>query len=177
MKKISLLLFLAFSGNYILAQSYNTAGGLRLGWELGITAKQRVLKNTTIEGIIHNAYRSDLTSVTVLGAQHYKVLTRRLNIFMGGGVHKGWITNDRILFNNPVGVTAIAGVEFTVRRWNISYDFKPAINLYGGQNRIDRHTSLSLRYVFVPRDSKIKRFFKEKKWKFWKKENNKKRNR
>lgn len=168
MKKISLLLFLAIFGNFLFAQSYNTAGGLRLGWELGLTAKQRVLKNTTIEGIIHNAYRSDLTSVTVLGAQHYKVLTRRLNIFMGAGVHKGWITDDKILFNNPAGLTVIAGAEFTVRRWNISYDFKPAINLYGGQNRIDPHTSLSLRYVFVPRDSKIKRFFKEKKWKVWK---------
>jgi len=169
MKKTTLLLIFALTGNFLFAQSYNTVGGLRLGFEMGLTAKHRILKNTAIEGIIQNDFRSDLTSVTILLEQHQKILTRRFNMYVGAGVHKGWLTDSRLDFKNPSGLTLIGGIDFTVKRWNLSYDIKPAINIYGGQNTFDVDSSFSLRYVLIPRDSKVKRFFKEKKWKFWKK--------
>jgi len=85
----TLLLFPLF----ITAQSYDAAIGLRLGTEIGATAQIRlplIHKNFVAEGIVHKSLNRNEGSLTLLGKQHQNILSRRLNIFYGAGVHVGW---------------------------------------------------------------------------------------
>ncbi|MFQ5447350.1 MAG: hypothetical protein ACE5FF_10470, partial [Saprospiraceae bacterium] len=65
---------------------------------------------------------------------------------------------------------------------NFSYDFKPAINISGGEKRFYTQTGVSIRYVFLNNKVYKKHLKKKKKekrkkegkgigdgWKFWKK--------
>jgi hypothetical protein len=96
---------------------------------------------------------------------------------MGGGLHKGWLTNtDEVSYKDPFGIDFIAGIEFTMARINLSWDFKPAVNLIGGEKTIYSQSGLSLRYVIAKKPlfegkNKKKRRKKDKKfnWKFWEK--------
>ena len=176
--RIFLLFLFSILGTFISAQSYNTAFGLRMGTEWGFTAKQRVLKHTTIEGIFQSSLKREEIMLTVLGEQHFRLLTRRFNVYLGGGFHKGWRTTEPQYddagnlindYENPFGLTLIGGAEITLGRLNISYDFKPAINLSGGSSPFYYQTGISLRYVLFKR--KWRPFKKKKKfnWKFWEK--------
>ena len=139
----------------LAAQSYNTALGLRLGTDWGFTAQQRVGKTTTIEGIVPSSLQREEALVTLLGEQHYPLLSRRLNVYAGGGLHKGWLNasdkDSGEAYKNPFGLTGIVGIELSLGTFNISYDFKPAINLVGGQNTVYTQTAVSLRYVVAKR--------------------------
>ena len=171
MKK-SLILIIAISFSMVaFTQSYDIAGGLRIGTELGITGKYRFAKRTCVEAIIQNGIVQDETSISILGEQHFPLMTRRLNMYMGGGLHKGWISTENSKYSNPAGITLIGGLDFTIRKLNVSWDFKPAINLTGGSKAIYSQSSVSVRYVFKQRETKFKKFLKEKKWQVWKKEN------
>lgn len=168
MKKSTILLLLTFFSFSAFAQSYDIAGGLRLGTEFGLTAKYRFAKRTCAEVIIQNGISQDETAITFLVEQHFPVLTRRLNMYFGGGVHKGW-SNDST-YDNPYGITGIAGIDFTINRLNVSWDFKPAINIGGGSSNLYSQSAVSVRYVFKKRPTKVKKFLKSDKWKIWKKE-------
>ncbi|MCI5082721.1 MAG: hypothetical protein MRY78_13575 [Saprospiraceae bacterium] len=179
MTRLSLILVFCCFFSALCGQSYNTAFGLRVGTEWGFTFKQRVLKHTTLEGIFQSSLEREEVMLTALAEQHFPVLTRRFNIYMGGGIHKGWRTaeteyddagnpiND---YDNPFGLTTIFGAEITLGRLNVSYDFKPAMNISGGDSRFYFQTGVSLRYVLFKRKWKL---FKKKKkfnWKFWEKD-------
>lgn len=180
MKKIGLLLTLittAFSGNF--AQSYDTSLGLRLGTDWGITVQHRIFNKTTLEGIIQSSLQREEAMVTLMGEQHFPVISRRFNLYYGGGLHKGWIsetnTETGALYRDPFGITFIGGLEITLARLNISYDFKPSINLVGGAKTIYTQTGLSVRYVLDKRTAKENRQAKKRNkkkgdgfnWKFW----------
>jgi len=105
-------------------------------------------------------------------------------------VHKGWNTTENnpseidtpTITANPFGVTLVGGAEATIGRFNISYDFKPAINISGGEKSFYTQSGVSLRYVLVKNKvwRKMKKNKKKKqkakakakrgepKWKFWK---------
>ncbi len=172
-KHILFVLVLGFT-NLLFSQSYNTVGGIRIGSEFGITAKQRIAKRITVEGILQKGITNGETTLSLLVEKHVPVLSRRLNFYIGAGVHKGWIGDEKILYDNPVGITGIGGLEMTIRKLNVSFDFKPAFNISGGTQKVYSQAALSMRYVFVKRESATKKFLKEKKWKFWKKDKNKK---
>ena len=172
MKKSSILFLSLFLTIGAFAQSYDIAGGLRLGTEFGVTGKYRFAKRTCAEVIIQNGISQDETAITFLVEQHFPVLTRRLNMYFGGGLHKGWSDDDKI--DDPYGITAIAGIDFTINRLNVSWDFKPAINIGGGSSNLYSQSAVSVRYVFKKRPTKVKKFLKSDKWKVWKKENWKK---
>lgn len=176
MKKLAFFFLLFGFANFLLGQSYNTAAGIRLGSEFGITANQRIAKRITVEGILQKGITKNETALTLLIKKHVPVLSRRLNFYIGAGVHKGWISDEKILYNNPIGITGIGGAEITIRKLNASFDFKPAFNVTGGTQKVYSQAALSVRYVFVKRESATKKFFKEKKWKFWKKNKDKKKN-
>lgn len=151
---------------------------MRLGTDWGLTIQQRVAKKTTIEGLFQSSLQREEVLLTLMGEQHFPILSRRLNIYYGGGLHKGWINeNDAndVPYKDPFGLTFIGGIELSLGRLNLSYDFKPALNLNGGQEKFYTQTGISLRYVIVKRDwslfgnnkKKNRRNMEGIKWKFW----------
>lgn len=135
------------------AQKYVTAAGLRLGTDWGFTLQQRLGRNLTFEGIAQSSLQREELMLTGTLQRHMPVLGRRLNLYFGGGVHKGWLSVPPTEAGpppaDPFGVTLVGGAEFTVGRINISYDFKPAINIEGGAERFYSQSGLSVRYVLV----------------------------
>jgi len=174
MKKLFFFFLIFGFTNILLAQSYNTVGGIRLGSEFGITAKQRIAKRITLEGILQRGATNSETTVSLLVEKHVPVISRRFNFYIGAGVHKGWIGDEKILHDDPIGFSGIGGIEMTFRKLNFSFDFKPAYNISGGTQQINSQAALSIRYIFVKRESAAKKFIKEEKWKVWKKDKNKK---
>ncbi len=166
-----LFLLTAFT---LSGQSYNTTFGMRFGTDWGITAKQRVAKKTSVEFIAQASLQREEMVLTVLGEQHLPMPTRRLNVYTGAGFHKGWINEpvdaEQEPYRDPFGLSFIMGIELTLLKMNLSYDFKPAINLIGGEQRIYMQTGISARYVIakrkrLPWEKKKKKF----NWKFWQK--------
>lgn len=171
MEKTSLSIFFAVGmlcvSLQLAAQSYNTALGLRLGSDWGITAQQRIADHTTIEGILQSSFARKEVVLSLLAEQHYKIISRRFNIYVGGGLHKGWLTDDKMEAKDPFGISLIGGLEFTMGRINLSYDFKPAINLIGGESWIYFHQGLSARYVIIKRESAVRNRLRDINWRFW----------
>lgn len=167
-----------------------TAGGLRMGTDWGLTVQQRLTKNMTIEGIVQSSFQRDEVIITALAERHFALVYRGLNIYGGAGLHKGFIGNNPSAdllptnYTDPFGVTLIGGAELTLGRFNFSYDFKPAINVMGGTQKMYMQTGVSLRYVFL-NNKHFKQIQKKKRkkkrqeeggiirikdeWKIWKK--------
>ncbi|SEP56339.1 hypothetical protein [Neolewinella agarilytica] len=144
---------------FLTAQSYDASLGLRLGTDWGATAQIRVPqvhKNFVLEGILQSSLQRDEGSFTLLGKQHRPLLSRRLNLFYGAGVHAGWNneldkeTGEEI--GGPVGIDGVVGIEATFAGFNLSYDFKPAINVGGGSSLLYAQTGISIRYVIAKRN-------------------------
>ncbi|MEL6668872.1 MAG: hypothetical protein AAFO91_03045 [Bacteroidota bacterium] len=158
MKRNFLLLVIALPC-FLSGQSYDLSAGLRLGTEWGASILFRVPqvhKNFTLETVIQQSTRRDEGRLTFLGRKHHPFLTRRLNIFMGGGIHFGW-TNEldpetTQPYQNPWGLTGIVGAEITIGRTNISYDIRPAVNLRGRSTGPVLQTGISVRYVISKRN-------------------------
>ncbi|NOZ34334.1 MAG: hypothetical protein GXO80_03430 [Chlorobi bacterium] len=159
MKKIILIIYLLFIFNFSYSQSYFTAGGARLGTNWGLTFQQKILKHTTIEGIFQSSLVREELMLTGLVEHHFPLLTKRLNIYLGAGFHKGFVTDNTTDYQSPYGMSVIAGAEFTIARFVISYDYKPAFNFSGGENFWYSQTGISVRYVFIKQNvfKKIKR--------------------
>lgn len=176
--KIRLLtLFLIGTTLGLSAQSYDTAFGMRLGTDWGLTVKQRIAKKTTLEGILQTSLQREEALFTLLGTQHMPFLTRRLNVYAGGGFHAGWgnleTDTEGGVYENPFGLTVIGGIELSLGRLNLTYDIKPAINLKGGEKTVYTQTGISLRYVILKRNwlKKKRRRNRRKReginWRFW----------
>ena len=181
------LILFSFTTN---AQAYMTAAGLRAGTDWGLTVQQRLAKKMTLEGIVQSSLQREEVLVTALAERHYALVFRGLNLYMGAGAHKGWIGKKQSTelvptdTKDPFGVTFVGGAELTLGRFNFSYDFKPAINIMGGEKKFYSQTGISVRYVFLTNKEykkiqKKKRKKKRKKngggihigddWKIWKK--------
>ena len=159
MKVIFISLCSIFFFNISVAQSYFTAGGVRLGTDWGLTFQQRLLKHTTGEFIFQSSLLREELMLTGLAEHHYPLITKRLNLYLGAGFHKGFVTDNTVIYNSPYGISIIAGAEFTIARFVISYDYKPAFNFSGGENSWYSQTGVSVRYVFIKQNvfKKIKR--------------------
>jgi len=190
MKKLIVLSFGTFLTFQLLGQGYVTAAGLRLGTDWGLTVQQRIAKNITVEGILQSSLQREEVMVTGLIERHYPVIHRGLNIYFGGGLHKGWLNKPANLenpagFEDPFGVTFVGGAELTLGRINVSYDFKPAVNVQGGERTFYTQSGLSVRYVLISNKDLKKHQKKQRKkqrkkdgkgihigddWKIWKKQ-------
>jgi len=189
MKKIKLVLFLLSIPFVTFSQSYDLAAGMRLGTEWGFTGKYRFANRASAELIIQSSVVREEMMLTALAEQHFPLVSKRFNFYSGGGFHKGWLQDSpEIQLKNPFGLTFIVGGEATLGRMNVSYDFKPAVNLSGGEQRVYFQSGVSLRYVIDQRkwkedrernkakrqkNRKKKRKKKDKEafnWKFWKKD-------
>lgn len=162
--------FAILSGLSLQAQKYTTAAGIRLGTGIGVTLQQSVGENKTIEGIVQKGFFNDLTSISLLYEQHHKLFSKALNFYVGAGPHIGLYGNssskgtDR---KNALGASFIGGLELKFSKVLLSFDYKPAINLTGGDGFFDSQAGVSLRYIFIKAQKKKQE--KEQKWKFWKK--------
>jgi hypothetical protein len=158
-----LLVFLSISTPFpLLSQSYNTALGIRWGDGIGITARQRLMKKTSIEGIFYQHHKTDQTIAAVMLDHHMPVITRRLNLFAGGGVGRAsHLSEDNVnIAYNAILVNA--GLEFTIARLNLSWDIIPVMPLSNQENSLTTLTAFSLRYVLIKK-SKTGLFQKDKK--------------
>jgi len=157
MKRTTLTTIISFLALGLFAQSYNTVGGMRLGTDWGLTVKQRVYDNYTAELLIQSSLLREEVMLTFLANRHYNIFTRHLNLYLGGGFHKGWIGEEQldeeaVPARDPFGVDVLFGIETTLGNLNLSYDIKPAINLVGGEKLIYTQTGISLRYRFWKRE-------------------------
>jgi len=190
MKKLIFHLLISLTPISLFSQAYMTAGGLGLGTDWGLTVQQRLAKSLTAEGIVQSSLQREEVLLTGLVEKHYALVFRGLNLYAGAGLHKGWLNNTSSTeppaqtAGDPFGLTFIGGAELTLGRLNFSYDFKPAINLSGGEKSFYTQTGVSVRYVFL-KNKVYKKHLKEKKkakrqkegkgihlgngWKFWKK--------
>ena len=169
MRKISFfiiaLLLLSLELN---AQTYTTTGGIRIGNSVGLTVNQRILKRTSLEGILQNDFNKN-TYFHVLGRQHSPLITRRANVYYGGGVHFG--VQDGT--TSVAGIDAVLGIEMTLLRLNISGDLKPQLTSGPGRN-LTLNGAVSVRYVLV-QDNVFKKWEKQRQKKRRQKERQKKR--
>lgn len=150
MKKLVLLFSLLAIQQLAFGQGYDGAFGIRMGSEWGLTYKQRFLLRTTAEGLIQYNNPRNETTLTLLGMQHFPLIARNINVYAGGGLHKGFVGNqngEAAPYKDPFGLTLIGGIELSIARFNVSWDFKPSINLVGGENVIYPHTGISVRYI------------------------------
>lgn len=132
---------------------------MRLGTDWGATVQLRVpqvQKNFVVEGILQSSLQRNEGTFTLLGKQHRPLLSRRINLFYGAGVHAGWNndvdkeTGEEI--GGPVGVDGVIGLEATFAKINVAYDFKPALNIGGGSQFLYTQTAISVRYVISGRN-------------------------
>lgn len=138
------------------AQKYTTAGGVRFETDrLGFTVQQRILEHTTLEAIAMGSERQ--ISGHLLAQQHFPLLGKRLNLYIGAGVHYGNHKDNGTYY----GPDLITGIEYKVNAlpFLLSFDFKPSIHL-NYEDWLTPSTAFSLRYVFVKDKKKKDGFFK-----------------
>ena len=154
MRIIVLISFLFAFSTHVFAQSYSTAGGIRLGTQLGLTVQQLVGKKSTIEGILQYDPNEKETVVTLLYEVHKPILLRNMNFYFGVGGHTGFYKNQEEQLKSTIGIDGILGIELSYKRVNISFDYKPVFYLDNRETNFANQTALSVRYIFVKRSKK-----------------------
>ncbi len=148
----TLICFLTFAG---FAQDYNTGIGIRAGTSNGLTIKHFISTNSLIEGIFATRWQGyNFTGLYQIYKQAFN--TDRLNWFYGFGGHIGSYQGDEHRrFDNDrqywlLGIDGIIGMEynFTEIPFNISLDWKPAIDFSSGFYPWGDELAFSLRYIF-----------------------------
>lgn len=131
------------------AQTYTTSAGLRLGDGIGISVRQKLIKRTTVEGLFYKHQKSDLTLAGAMLDHHMPVLTKRLNLYMGGGFGRAFRQPNESAHASFNAFMLNAGLEFTISRLNMSWDFVPVIPIGAEDEGLIPMTAFSLRYVII----------------------------
>lgn len=157
--------FLFLFATASLSQTYFTTGGIRLGSDYGLSLKQRILKKTTIEAILNS--QGDINSnlgLSLIYAKHKGILTRNFNFFYGAGITFRWDQEQDPelgwLKHTSYGIPIQAGIELTVGRINLSWDYTPILYISSYSNAFTSSKGLSVRYTFVTK-KEGKRFIKK----------------
>jgi hypothetical protein len=174
MKKTNLIITLLFlMSQFGISQSYRTAVGIRLGTGAGpaLSIQQKIAKYSTIEGIFQPNFKENISSLDLIYERHYKILIKRVNIYMGAGLHKDWRpTNHELELEEKAdaGFVGIIGGEVTFKKLNVSWDYKPSANVMGGKTHLAHQSAITLRVIIVKQKKK------KINWRFWKKKKSKK---
>jgi hypothetical protein len=151
--------------NLFIAQKYNTIAGIRIADDFGISFAQRVANKTTIELNIQPGTFAGRQMTTLLAKQHYPLLTKRFNFFMGAGVYSRKIPDANIDIPQQKSAQGLAlsfGAEFSIGKLSIATDYLPLVMLAnnGSNQRFYTTSGFSIRYIIAGRDSGTKKFFK-----------------
>ena len=149
MKRAIIIIISLTINNILFSQSYFTAGGVRFGTDWGITVQQKILKHTTFEAIFQSSLIREELMFTGLLEHHFPIFTKHFNIYTGAGFHQAYFTDINTNYDPPYGLSLIAGAELSLARFAISYDYKPAFNLYGGESSWYNQSAVSIRYVLI----------------------------
>lgn len=160
-------LLILMMGASVSAQSYKTAGGIRIDNGVNFTVQQYIKNGWTAEGILHAPIVGDNVGLTLLGEKHHKILFRNFNVYSGAGIHYYGVNDiprsEGDTENNVFGLSGIAGAEFSIGRINLAFDWKPELHLTESAKAFDwSGASVSVRYIFAKRERK-----KVKDWKVW----------
>lgn len=150
------LVCLAAALSSAAAQGYTTAVGLRVGAGFGVSATQLVGRRHSLELIGQNRFATDAFTLTAIGRRHFNLGVRRVNFFLGGGLHKGWGYEDDGRRADPFGLTAQAGAELTLARTSVTFDFLPQLHLSGRVVPVSFGSAVGMRYVLVERKSRLR---------------------
>lgn len=147
------------------AQKYNTVGGIRIGDDFGFSFAQRVANKTTLELNLQPGTFTGRELYAMLAKQHYPLLSKRLNFFVGAGIYARNLPVDQLDTEKDQltsGLALVLGAEVTFGKLSISTDYLPLVTLFKNDTnqRFQTTSGVSLRYVFVGRDSSTKKFFK-----------------
>jgi hypothetical protein len=167
-------------GKLCYSQSYGFAGGLRMGTEVGFSFVGRVENHTTLEGIFQSSVlQPNQLGTSLYVKQHFPLLTRRINFFMGfGGFYDfpagSEPVNPKVIREPAIhgyGPGIMLGAELSIGKLNLSYDFRPQINLSGEGRAFVPNTALTMRYIFISGKDWFPEKKKKKKinWRFWEK--------
>lgn len=163
MKHFLILILISSLVPSAMAQSYGTSLGLRLGNQqdfrtVGLSAKHRIQKGWTMEGIIQSDFNYN-TTFHALVERHERLISKRFNYYYGTGISLGQeastlkdpATREIISTygNKTLGLDLIFGVELTLLKTNISIDYKPNINLIGRNPWYAGQIGISARSVLV----------------------------
>ncbi len=149
------------------SQNYHTAAGVSLGTGIGLSVQQYLFDGMTLQTNLQHRIGKDQTNLVLLLEKHQKLVSRRFNFFVGGGMNVGWNkydTPERNYTDNRFGLAGVAGVEFNPGRLNLAWDFTPTVFLTGDGNALQTQTAISVRYVLIKRKKKKKKW-----WPFGKK--------
>lgn len=145
------LLMIAFTTSS-KAQSYDTAFGVRLGYDSGLTLKHFFAPASAAEFILSASPR--WFQLTGLYEYHQPVPgAPGLDWYVGLGAHIGGIHKNKNDYDNAflLGADLIGGLEYVFPRapFNVSLDWKPSFNFTNGYNDYwFSGFALSLRYTF-----------------------------
>jgi hypothetical protein len=153
LKKLFLALLLTVvSVGALNAQHYNTALGVRLGYDNGVTLKHFFSYESAGEFLFTiSPHYFNLT-----GLYEYRqpvAGTPGLDWYAGLGAHIGGIHKNKNRYSNSflLGADLIGGIEYTFPQapFNISLDWKPSFNFTNSYNDYwYRGFALSVRYTF-----------------------------
>ncbi len=144
--------FLTLSTLGLRAQSYGTAIGGRIGDGLGLTIQQQVGDKSTVEFIAESVFKSHDWTYSAIYEQHYNIIPflKFFNFYLGAGPHY-YAPASTSIISAGYGLTAIGGVELKLGNLLFSVDYKPLINLSGGNGTFDGQKGISVRYVIFDR--------------------------
>lgn len=157
MKYISIFLIaLALGASSINAKAQDLIG-IRGGWYNGITYQHYMGSNNSLEFI--GQFTRGGTNFTVLYEIHNDIPDAKgLKFYYGAGGHIGFYQKDRHdlfrdRYNNDgavVGIDGIIGLEYFFKPvpLQLSLDYKPAINLGGGDLWLYNDLAFAVRFVF-----------------------------
>jgi len=143
---MAILLSLSALQAELQAQPYMHSAGIRAGYSSGITYKGfRLHRMSAFEvDFLYNKHGFNLGALYEYHLEPFHKSTRTF-IYFGGGVFGGDWDEEFSL-----GVSAVAGIEYTFRDipLNFSFDWKPMLNIYAVLEPDWLDFGLSIRYRF-----------------------------
>lgn len=153
-KNIVMSILAIITISFATAQDYKTGIGVRGGFYNGVTIKHFTSEKVSLEAIISSRWRG--FNVTGLYEINNKTSIDRLNWYFGAGAHIGFWNGSNVKWANDnrdytvIGVDAILGLEYNFKQipFNLSIDWKPAMNLFGYNGFWGDGGAFSFRYIF-----------------------------
>jgi len=169
-KVLIILLSSLFTTSVAVSQSYNTAAGIRIGSDFGITVAQRIAKRNTVELIYEDGLFEGNRNIDLLLKHHLPLISKSFNFYTGLGIgYASGFNAGSDLRVGSLSVPAMLGAEITLGRFNIGADFQPTLLFKKiDDQRLVRSSGVSLRYVLIKRKKnknktkkKVNNFFDE----------------